>query len=178
MSDTGWKSPGTVVDSDVVGTLTWADPNYAKVNDSNYAYVMTLTGGGTVSSIKIVKGGSISGNGKSDSSTITSTPTYYPYGTSTDLWGLSWTTSDINSSTFGVAISVTGSGGTSHYLKATNFGFSIPSGATIEGIVAEFELADNDFNTFLDHIRITIYYTESAGTPTVGVKYPLPAFSV
>lgn len=27
----------------------------------------------------------------------------------------------------------------SHYLKATNFGFSIPSGATINGIVAEIE---------------------------------------
>ena len=27
----------------------------------------------------------------------------------------------------------------SHYLKATNFGFSIPSGATINGILVEFE---------------------------------------
>src|SRR3990167_2051589 len=28
---------------------------------------------------------------------------------------------------------------TSHYLKATNFGFSIPAGATINGIVVEIE---------------------------------------
>jgi len=30
-------------------------------------------------------------------------------------------------------------GGTSHYLKATNFGAAIPTGATIDGIVVEFE---------------------------------------
>lgn len=30
-------------------------------------------------------------------------------------------------------------GGSSHYLKATNFGFSIPAGATINGIVVEIE---------------------------------------
>ena len=29
--------------------------------------------------------------------------------------------------------------GISHYLKATNFGFSIPTGATINGIVVEIE---------------------------------------
>lgn len=30
----------------------------------------------------------------------------------------------------------------SHYLKATNFGFSIPSGATIDGIIVEWEKSD------------------------------------
>ncbi|MEI6850998.1 MAG: polymorphic toxin-type HINT domain-containing protein [Candidatus Saccharibacteria bacterium] len=34
---------------------------------------------------------------------------------------------------------VTSGSGTTHYLKATNFGFSVPSGATINGIVVEVE---------------------------------------
>jgi len=46
-------------------------------------------------------------------------------------------------------------GGTSHYLKATNFGAAVPVGATIDGIVVEFErkanLADNtsDFRIYI-----------------------------
>jgi len=37
----------------------------------------------------------------------------------------------------GNATAVLSSLGVSHYLKATNFGFSIPTGATIDGILAE-----------------------------------------
>ena len=32
-----------------------------------------------------------------------------------------------------------------HYLKATNFSFSIPSGATIDGILVELEVVDDSF---------------------------------
>jgi len=46
-------------------------------------------------------------------------------------------------------------GGTSHYLEATNFGFAVPVGSTINGIEVEFErkanLADNtsDFRIYI-----------------------------
>jgi hypothetical protein len=74
------------------------------------------------------------------------------YGNSTDLWGTTWTPSDINNSGFGlalqaqhafsapgnpfvgsVAIVVWYLKGT-QILKATNYGFAIPSNATISGI--------------------------------------------
>jgi len=44
-------------------------------------------------------------------------------------------------------------GGTSHYLKATNFDFFIPSGATIDGIVVEIEKRRTDF-VFDNAVRI------------------------
>ena len=92
--------------------------------------------------VRIIKGGSISSNEDKASGTAwTDTLAYHTYGDSSALWGESWNVSDINSDTFGVAISVYGSGYldqnyTTYYLKATNFGFSIPS-ATINGIIVE-----------------------------------------
>ena len=43
---------------------------------------------------------------------------------------------------------------TTHYLKATNFGFSVPTNATINGIVVEAEANVNDPGWILDYIRI------------------------
>lgn len=74
MADTGYRSPGTVVDDTTPGNLIWQNPANAKVSDNVYS---NITGGLD--------------------------------------------------------------GGVSHYLKATNFGFSIPDGATIDGIVVEIE---------------------------------------
>jgi hypothetical protein len=43
----------------------------------------------------------------------------------------------------------------SHYLKATNFGFAIPSGATIDGIVVEVEKGRSSAGAFIDNaVRI------------------------
>jgi hypothetical protein len=39
----------------------------------------------------------------------------------------------------GYATAALGSGAVSHYLKCTSFGFSVPAGATIDGIVVEWE---------------------------------------
>ena len=44
---------------------------------------------------------------------------------------------------------------TTHYLKATNFGFAIPTGATIDGIVVEIERKDSGANDWRDS-RISI----------------------
>ncbi len=71
---TGYKSPGTVVSDSAVGTAAWNIPNNAKISDNVYS---TAVGGRY--------------------------------------------------------------GATSHYLKSTNFGFSVPTGATIDGIIVQFE---------------------------------------
>lgn len=72
MSTAGPNAPGTMADDATVGTITWVNPNNAKVSDSVYTTASTL---------------------------ISNTA--------------------------------------SHYLKATNFGFSIPAGATINGITVK-----------------------------------------
>lgn len=88
--------------------------------------------------IKLVKGGTISGTSRhGDSSSFwPNSDTYLTYGSSTQLWGLTWTDSDINASNFGVAIRA--------------FNSSLKFQTTIA----------------IDHIRITVYYTASGGGPT------------
>ena len=127
-------------------------------------------------SIRIVKGGTIQGDDKSTAALLPYTDTYISYGASDNLWDLSWTPANINASDFGIVYSVKSNltGHTSHYLKATNFGFSIPEGATINGILVEIEQKyDSGILAShwpeVDHIRITVYYTEA---PTIIGPFP------
>lgn len=80
-------------------------------------------------SVKIVKNDVISGEDKAKSAEWPTSDEYSSYGNSTDLWGLSWNSSDINTDNFGVAI-------------ATN----------ITG-------ANKDRTASIDNIRITVYYS-------------------
>jgi hypothetical protein len=57
--------------------------------------------------VKLVKGGTVVGDNKADTANAWPTSdTYKSYGGSNDLWGTTWTPSDINTSTFGVVLSV------------------------------------------------------------------------
>ena len=176
MASEGPRDPGTMADDNTIGTLAWANPDNAKLSDNNYTN-----------------------------------------------------------------IAFTAPAATSHYLKATNFGFSIPTGATIDGVLVEIENVhsggsgtvqwdeikivkggsigaenkatgnvnsvkaytsfgavdslwsetweDSDINSatfgvvistssledaqkdpFIDHIRITVYYTEAAGGTNMQVN--------
>lgn len=64
-----------------------------------------VSAGYTDNSVRLVKGGVISGNNKAD--TITAWPTvdaYITYGGAADLWGLALTAADVNGATFGLVI--------------------------------------------------------------------------
>lgn len=87
-------------------------------------------GGLKDNSVKIIKNGVITGTDKASGTAYPNGDTYKSYGNSTNLWGETWTYTDINSSNFGVAISS----------KRTSSG----AANTVE----------------IDHIRITIYYTD------------------
>jgi hypothetical protein len=55
---------------------------------------------------------------------------------------LTWGTTSNAAASDDAYASVTGAGAAAdHYLKASNFGFSIPSGATIDGITVEIEMS-------------------------------------
>lgn len=83
---------------------------------------------------RIVKGDVIGTADKSDATEWESTDTYHSFGGASDLWGETWTTTDINASDFGAA----GCG---------------------------FIAANNALTTaYVDHCRITVYYTEAGGT--------------
>ena len=67
------------------------------------------TGGAAVTDARarIVKGGTIGSTDKSNGSNWSSTAETITYGGATDLWGLSWTNTDVNASDFGFALSAT-----------------------------------------------------------------------
>lgn len=85
--------------------------------------------------VKIVKGGTVTGNNKADAGTAwPTTDTYKTYGSATDKWGATWTPADINASDFGVIMRV--------------------------DVFDEFALGSSRTGS-VDHIRITVYYTEA-----------------
>ncbi len=142
MSNRGPFITGTGADDATVGTRPWSNPEFITADDSSDAIAdagfETNSFVSLDNSIKLVKNGVISGNEKSVGAALSS-PAYTlnTYGGETDTWGLSLTPADINASDFGVVYSakIYSTPIFSHYLKATNFGFSIPTNATIKGVI-------------------------------------------
>jgi hypothetical protein len=155
----------TAVSDSATGTVAWVNPTNACANDSTFA-TATLhpsTGGSqTDNSVKLVIAGTISGADRARGVARPAVETFIPYGSPIDLWDINLTPSDVNNSTFGVAFSaksnVVGTGLTSEYLKATAFGFSIPTNTSILGVLAEVESSGSATNWRVDSIRMTIYY--------------------
>ena len=174
MANTTATSPGTMAAVNP-GWSTWINPSNAKVEDSSFASNSTLTFLGTDiadASARIVKSdGAYGTTNKSIEGSWSVTNAYVSYGGSADLWGETWTPADINNSNFGFALNVAASGyKTSNYLLATNFGFAIPAGATINGILVEVKKYQSGGDAFVDHIRITVYYTETNAGTITGVQ--------
>jgi len=115
-------------------TFGFSIPSNATIVGIKVEIELAKSGGvpiGTIvdSSVKIVKTGSEQGD---ENASMTSWPTgdtYFVYGGETDLWGLTWTYSEINASNFGVSI------------KALEYSGEYPATARV------------------DHVRITVYYT-------------------
>lgn len=176
------NSPGTMADDSAVGTISWTNPNNAKVSDNVYATVVTnlsktthylkatnfgfsIPSGATIngilveierkktasgaqtckdSEVKIVKAdGTIGSTNKGLTSTdYPTSDTYQSYGSSSDLWDEIWDDTKINDIDFGVVLS------------------SIFIGD-----------GDSAATPLVDHIRITVYYTETAsGATMTGVQ--------
>lgn len=158
----GDTSPSTLTDDDTIGTVAWTDPSNA--GTSNDAYATTAVGTGTMTqenSIKLVKADAVVGTDASTNATLSASDETKTYGGSSALWGTTWTPAEVNAADFGVAFSGKGTS-TSHYLKATDFGFTIPTDATISGIEVEIELKGSTTTVFVDHFTMTVYYSVPA----------------
>lgn len=68
----------------------------------------TSTGTINDSRSRIVKGGTIGATDKASATTWPGTQTYESYGGVSDLWGESWSASDINAANFGAALAAVG----------------------------------------------------------------------
>jgi hypothetical protein len=135
----------------------FAVPSNATIQGITAEVERSASVGGVITdqSVRIVKGGSITGDSRASGSTWPTSDAYQTYGGSSDLWGESWTPADINSTGFGLAVvpqttssaqarvdhirmtvryTTPSSMETTQYLKATNFGHSLPTGAVVRGI--------------------------------------------
>lgn len=119
-----WSSTANATRKDgnyVTASLNNSQSHYLKISDLGLALPSNVTVTGIVievdkgrnqfsnpvydNAVRIVKGGTI---GSTDKSTLTdwgTTGSYDSYGGSSDLWGETWSPSDINSSDFGFVIS-------------------------------------------------------------------------
>lgn len=161
---TGWVLAGTGADDATIGTYTWSNPSYiTDANDANYA-IATMYRGISDYSVKLLKGGAVSGDNKSTGTALPSTEATIDYGTTSDLWGVALTPADVNDSTFGVSYAAQDTPPIppvqTHYLFATNFGFAIPVGETVLGVEARIKRkAVSGANAYVNDIWMRITYT-------------------
>jgi len=134
----------TLSTSRLLKTLTFSGTNKILLSSgTNYIVVFEFSGGDSSNYVKITENfdGSWSGNicyyGGSWSSSYLEDLIFYIYG---GIGTVAWTNPDNAKVSDNVYATASGAKPwTSHYLKATNFGFSIPSGAIINGILVEIE---------------------------------------
>lgn len=171
-STTGTINPGSGTNDSSAGTLAWSDPGNILSSNNSYASIQFTEADIYDYRISLVKDGTITSTNLSnnDNWSNDNTDAYFSYGNATNLWGDTWTPEDINDADFGAVLQVYDSsegGQYSQYLKATNFGFSIPAGASINGITVGIErkqLIEDDVPSDIqvDHIRITVYYSTTS----------------
>jgi len=164
MSDTGFLYPGTV-------TSGFTNPQYLSADDNQYAVYTPAsfnTGYPRLTTVKLRYDGSDIGDNKGTSTQLGTTETLYSFGGASDLWNATLTPSIINSSTFGVHCDVYSSSGSYVQAVVTNFGFSVPSGATINGVVCEcgayYVSSRVTKAVYVDYIRLKVYYTQNGTT--------------
>lgn len=102
-------------------------------------------GAGTVgqNAVRIIKGGSIGSTDKSTATLWTPTDSTETFGGASDLWGETWSASDINASNFGAALSVDETGGN-----------------PVQSVL-------------IDHCQITVHYTENDVPYAAGLTVPV-----
>lgn len=169
MASSGPNSGGTFADDNSVGVVAWTTVSNAASSNNTYAgcylsagaaghylkctnFGFAIPGGSTIDGVIVivecytsqkgiednaaylVKGGSIVGSNKKNALLWDdSVDTNMSHGGVADLWGTTLTVSDVNASDFGFVIQVT-------------------------NVSSKFS-----GNAYIDHITITVYYTEGGG---------------
>lgn len=166
-ADTGFVPPDIGADDAGIGTATWSSTENITTSDDVRASATTgfSTCSNTVTDIRLVEGGVISGDDKATGQAFNTLDATVTAGGATDLWGVTLTVDDVNAVDFGYGVSITGQSATTHYITATDFDLTIPAGATIDGVEVSFEGGCSSAAARMDYMSLKIYYTEAA-TPT------------
>jgi hypothetical protein len=165
-TDTGANEPASAANVASFGTVAWNNTAGALHSDSQYAYTNALGGCTTPwdASVRLVRGGAVAGSDYAHHNNIPMSDAWMYYGGSADLWGLSLTADDVNSSSFGVAVAYECRlQSQSNYLQLTGFGFSVPHGATINGVSVAVEVVGYNPGSLSTYA--------SVNTVTINVNY-------
>lgn len=132
---TAWSSPGNITTEDAAGALNTGTSGSNYLKGTNFGFtsgdipsgatingiqvewkcLVDSTAGGEdmrITSVKLVVGGSITGNDLQTNQQINVTSyTYFSYGGVSELWGLTPTQAQVTASDFGAVLQVTRNGG-------------------------------------------------------------------
>lgn len=191
MADTGWVSPGTVVSDDATGDNSWSNPSNAISSNNSYAESVDVAFSNTYY-LKATNFGFDIPSGSTINGIEVGIERYYNRIGQEDLLpsGIG------GGEDYEVKLVLAnGSIGTTNKASETAWEYSDPDSYVLYGGASDLwgeswgsgDVNDVDFGvalsafgpggtSYVDHIQIKVYYTESSGPPTVGVKYPLPAF--
>ena len=177
MASEGPNSPAGV--AQVTPGLVWVNPSNLLVDDGNQAQVFATEDADPppdiVKDIKVrlIVGGVEKGDDKATNAAIDRTVGYESYGGSSDDWTAAPTVAEVNSTgfDFGVVMKYeffNASAEQTRGIEVTNFGFSIPAGSTIDGILVEVDQIDasgTDDLILVRHIQMTVFYTTASFQP-------------
>lgn len=153
-------------------TGAWADTVKARVADDDPSTNDVLAFGTFGdSNVRLYVDGAFAGNNKATLTNLTGSFAYQSWGGEGDLWGLpSLTGAQVKSLNFGFAAAYGEGGGVqTHYIRATRCflegagGDDIPDDAVITGVKAEVRAKWAIFTPQVDHMRMTVWFTEAAG---------------
>lgn len=135
---TPWKEPGAAAQV-AGGFYQWLNlSDIISGNPSANTFGAYVAGGNhTYKTVRLLKDGVLSGTDKGTPTTSIDYTSPDTLGGSADLWGNTLTKADVEDVDFGVAFEVgtTPSGSSvSYQIRATNFGFALPTGATVTGV--------------------------------------------
>ena len=157
------ESPATGADdASNGGSVAWGTPTNVTASDDSRATANLGSAFTRDHSVQIVKNGAPTGAERALPGDWPAADAYATYGGPGDLWGLAWAPAEINASDFGIAVAcIQSKAGTfSHWLVASDFGFAIPSAATVTGIQARIERSASSPNARVDHMEITVFYIQ------------------
>jgi len=165
--------PALTEDDASSGNKSWTTPANAEVCDGVYATCDTGLGSGTPQDLtdQLVIAGTLSGNNMAVGAWTGGVDVVMTYGSPTSLPGVSLTPDQVNASDFGFGLQAVLSTAISHFIKATQFGFSIPDNAQIYGVVISVKAHFNAGASVVlavDCITMEIFYNLLARIISIG----------
>lgn len=173
MATAGPSSPGTIVSDSTIGSVAWSSPGNAAASDDSRAtatigsgltpseYLLATNFGFSIPTGATIDGITVTVERSSTQANRVSTNAVRivkggVIGSTDKADGANWPTSDATLD-YGGAADLWGESWTAADINASNFGFAISAAATAPGTR----------DAQVDHITITVTYTEAAGGSAV-----------